>query len=113
MPRRKKVDIDLHGMAKLMDAEVFAESSYFICLIPDTNVVGRGETVTDAINAWNVNLKGHLRDADENDSIVKLAKVLLSSATQERAFTSQQSHIQIFTPENFAAQFYLSKKAKK
>lgn len=113
MPRRKKVDIEVEGLPKLLGAEVYSESSWFVCLIPDTNVVGRGETVAGAINAWNVNLKGHLRDADENDPIVKLAKVLLSSATQEKALTPLQSHVQIFTPENFAAQFYLSKRAKK
>lgn len=105
--------MQLDGMAKLMGAEIFGESSYYVCIIPYTNVVGRGETVEDAINMWNVNLKSHLRDADENDPIFKLAKVLLSSATQERALTSQQRHVQIFTPENFAAQFYSYRKIEK
>ncbi len=110
MPRRKKVDIKLEGIAKLMGAEVFGESSYFVCLIPGTNVIGRGEDVEEAINTWNVNLKGHLRDSDETDPIVKLAKEQLLSTVQNKA---QQNHVEIFTPQNFAAQFYTSKKIRK
>jgi len=80
MPRRKKVEIALEGLPKLLGAEVYSEASHFVCLMPldaKCSVIGRGESVVDAVNAWDVNLKGHLRTADEDDPIVKYVKCLL------------------------------------
>lgn len=80
MPRRKKVEIALEGLPKLLGAEVYSEASHFVCLMPldfKSSVIGRGESVADAVNAWDVNLKGHLRTAGEDDPIVKYVKSLL------------------------------------
>lgn len=80
MPRRKKFEIELEGLPKLLGAEVYAESSHFVCLMPHdakASVIGRGDSVAEAVNAWDVNLKGHLRNAGEDDPIVKYVKGLL------------------------------------
>jgi hypothetical protein len=88
MPRRKKIEIELDGLPKLLGVEVYAESSHFVCLMPldaKGSVIGRGDSVADAVNAWDVNLKGHLRNAGDEDPIVKYVKGLLGGtpATEE------------------------------
>ena len=80
MPRRRKVEIALEGLPKLLGAEVNCEASHFVCLMPldaKCSVIGRSESVADAVNAWDVNLKGHLRTAGDEDPIVKYVKSLL------------------------------------
>jgi hypothetical protein len=91
MPRRKKIEIELEGLPKLLGAEVYAEASHFVCLMPldaKGSVIGRGDSVADAINAWDVNLKGHLRNAGDDDPIVKYVKGLLGGTPSTEEVSS-------------------------
>ncbi|MCX3265625.1 hypothetical protein [Pedobacter agri] len=52
MPRRKRIDIVLDGLPKLLGGEVYAESPGFVCVQPDDVhqcVVGRGSSVAQAV----------------------------------------------------------------
>jgi len=60
--------------------------------------IGRGDSVAEATNAWHVNLKGHLRNASDDDPIVKYVKCLIGgtpSGTEVpsviKGFVKQQS----------------------
>ncbi|WP_132532846.1 hypothetical protein [Pedobacter psychrotolerans] len=65
--------------------------SYFICLISiDTkeSLIGRGESVAEAVNAWDVHLKGHLRNAANDDRVVVHARALINRTTQSNEVPS-------------------------
>lgn len=81
MPRRKHVNIELDGLPKLLGAEVYQESPGFICLLSNDvheSVVGRGESVAEAVENWDLKLQAHLRNAVGDDPIVKYVKGLLN-----------------------------------
>lgn len=120
MPRRKKIEIELEGLPKLLGVEVYSESSHFVCLMPldaKGSVIGRGDSVAEAVNAWDVNLKGHLRNAGDQDPIVKYVKGLLGGAPTDTEVPSVikgpvKTAIKKTREENiaeFEAQFYPSK----
>jgi len=80
MPRRKHVNIKLDGIAGKLGAEVYSESPGFICILPNDvheSVVGKGMSVAEAVENWDLKLKAHLRNADEDDVIVLYVKSLL------------------------------------
>lgn len=121
MPRRKKIEIELEGLPKLLGAEVYAESSHFVCLMPldaKGSVIGRGDSVAEAVNAWDVNLKGHLRNAGEDDPIVRYVKGLLGGTpAAEEATSAIKGPIKVAIKKTreqniaeFEAQFYPRKK---
>ena len=119
MPRRKHMDIKLEGLPKLLGAQVYAESSFFVCLLPidvKGSVIGRGESVAEAVNAWDVNLKGHLRNASDDDPVVKYVKGLLGGTpSTEQAPSVIKEDIRKTREQNmaeFEAQFYPSKKKR-
>ncbi|RZK65341.1 MAG: hypothetical protein EOO85_28460, partial [Pedobacter sp.] len=73
MPRRKHVNIELDGLPKLLGAEVYQESPRFICLLPNDvhqSVVGKGGSVAEAVENWDVKLQAHLRNAGDEDPVV-------------------------------------------
>jgi len=66
MPRRKRVEIELEGIAK----ELGAEAPGFVCILPDDahgSVTGRGASVTEAVTNWDSKLQAHLRNAYPED----------------------------------------------
>jgi len=80
MPRRKHVNIKLDGIAGKLGAEVYSESPGFICLLPNDvyeSVVGKGSSVAEAVENWDLKLKAHLRNAADDDIIVIYVKSLL------------------------------------
>ncbi|WP_443945590.1 hypothetical protein ACJVDH_00330 [Pedobacter sp. AW1-32] len=124
MPRLKQIDINLNGLSKLLGAEVYQESSGFICLLPDDvheSVTGRGDSVAEAVNAWDVNLKAHLRNASEDDPIVQYVKSIIAKPGQGEDVSSVvkgkvKVDIEKTREQNmqdFEAQFYPSLKQKK
>lgn len=124
MPRRKKVEIALEGLPKLLGAEVYSEASHFVCLMPTDargSVIGRGESVAEAVNAWDVNLKGHLRNAGDQDPIVKYVKGLLGGTPSTEEIPSVikgpiKAAIRKTREENiaeFESQFYSSRSRSK
>ena len=77
MPRRKKFNIKLDGIAEKLGAEVYNESSGFICLLPadvHESVLGRGDSVAEAVNNWDSKLQAHLRNAGPDDPVVNFVK---------------------------------------
>jgi hypothetical protein len=123
MPRRKKIAIELEGLPKLLGAEVYAESSHFVCLMPldaKASVIGRGDSVTEAVNAWDVNLKGHLRNAGDADPIVKYVRgVLGGTPASEEALSVTKGPVKTAIKKTsaqnmaeFEAQFYPLKRRR-
>lgn len=117
MPRRKHVNIELDGLPKLLGAEVYQESPAFICLFPHDvhqSVVGRGSSVAEAVDNWDVKLQAHLRNAGDEDPVVIFVKSLLVKA----------AHVEKVQPSNivrksreqniseFEARFYTSRRNK-
>jgi len=81
MPRRKHIEIKLHGIAEKLGAQVYSESPGFICLLPKdvhSSVVGRGSSVGEAVENWNLKLQSHLRNASDDDPIVMYVKSFLT-----------------------------------
>lgn len=77
MARRKKFNIKLDGIAEKLGAEVYNESSGFICLLPadvHESVLGRGDSVAEAVNNWDSKLQAHLRNAGPDDPVVNFVK---------------------------------------
>lgn len=89
MPRRKKHNIELDGLPKLLGAEVYNESPGFICLLPNDvheSVVGRGASVAEVVNNWDAKLQAHLRNAGDDDPVVIFVKSILT----KKAFVEEQ-----------------------
>lgn len=79
MPRREYVIMELDGLTKLRKAKVYQELPGFICFLADDvqeSIVGRGESVEEAVENWDLKLQSHLT-AGDNDPIVKYVKSLL------------------------------------
>jgi len=77
MPRRKKVHIELNGIAGKLGAEVYSESPGFVCVLPNDinkSVVGRGGSVAEAVSNWDSKLQAHLRNAADDDPVVIYVK---------------------------------------
>ena len=121
MPRRKHVNIDLNGLPKLLGAEVYQESPGFICLLPNDvheSVVGRGESVAEAVENWDLKLQSHLRNAGDDDPIVKYVKGLINGTPSTEDIPSVikgpiKAAIKKTREQNiaeFEAQFYTSRK---
>jgi hypothetical protein len=115
MPRRKKHNIELDGLPKLLGAEVYQESPGFICLLPNDvheRVVGKGSSVAEAIDNWDVKLQAHLRNAGADDPVVIFVKgLLVKSAHAEK--TKASNTIQKSREQNiaeFESQFYSSRR---
>lgn len=115
MPRRKHVNIELDGLPKLLGAEVYQESPGFICLLPNDvheSVVGKGGSVAEAVENWDVKLQAHLRNAGDEDQVVIFVKGLLvktshleSDRPKDVVRKSSEKNI-----AEFEAQFYPRKK---
>ena len=116
MPRRKHVNIELDGLPKLLGAEVYKESPWFICLLPNDvhqSVVGKGGSVAEAVENWDVKLQAHLRNAGDEDPVVIFVKSLLVKAAyieserpKDIVRKSREENI-----SEFEAQFYPRKKS--
>jgi len=77
MARRKKFNIKLDGIAEKLGAEVYNESSGFICLLPadvHESVLGRGDSIAEAVNNWDAKLNAHLRNAGLHDPLIEYVK---------------------------------------
>ncbi len=86
MSRRKSVDVSLDGLAGKLGAEIFSESPGFVCLLPQDvheSVLGRGSSVSEAINNWDEKLKAHLRNSTFGDPVVDHVQKILSSTTPD------------------------------
>jgi hypothetical protein len=84
MPRRKLIETQLVGIAGMLGAKVYNESPGFVCLLEEDiheSVLGRGPSLTDAVNNWNEKLQAHLRNAEEDDPIVLFVKSHLVKAS--------------------------------
>ncbi|MCX3264831.1 hypothetical protein [Pedobacter agri] len=115
MPRRKKHNIELDGLPKLLGAEVYQESPGFICLLPNDvheSVVGKGSSVAEAVDNWDVKLQAHLRNAGEDDPVVIFVKgLLVKTAHVEK--TQASNTIRKSREQNiaeFESQFYSSRR---
>ncbi|RYF11092.1 MAG: hypothetical protein EOO42_21770 [Flavobacteriales bacterium] len=115
MPRRKHVNIELDGLPKLLGAEVYQESPGFICLLPNDvheSVVGKGSSVAEAIDNWDVKLQAHLRNAGHDDPVVIFVKGLLvkNAYLEEQAPTPTVRKSREQNIAEFESQFYPRKK---
>ena len=82
MARRKKFNIKLDGIAEKLGAEVYNESSGFICLLPadvHESVLGRGHSVAEAVNNWDSKLQAHLRNGGPQDPVVAFVREHLNT----------------------------------
>ncbi|RZJ82350.1 MAG: hypothetical protein EOO20_24535 [Chryseobacterium sp.] len=117
MPRRKHVNIELDGLPKLLGAEVYQESPGFICLLPNDvhqSVVGRGSSVAEAVENWDVKLQAHLRNAGDDDPVVVFVKGLLSGGRVTEK--TKNKVVRKSREENiaeFESQFYSSRSREK
>lgn len=117
MPRRKHVNIELDGLPKLLGAEVYQESPGFICILSNDvheSVVGRGESVAEAVENWDVKLQAHLRNSGDDDPVVIFVKGLLTKKT----FVGEHNPTPLVRKSreeniaDFEAQFYTSRRNK-
>ncbi|RZJ90963.1 MAG: hypothetical protein EOO20_06530 [Chryseobacterium sp.] len=115
MPRRKKHNIELDGLPKLLGAEVYQESPGFICLLPNDvheSVVGRGSSVAEAVDNWDIKLQAHLRNAGDDDPVVVFVKGLLNKKAYTEQVAPPTSVAKKSREQNiaeFEAQFYSSR----
>jgi len=75
--KKEVVEVELQGMAKLLQPIVFKDGDSYCCLFgsdPQAGIFGCGDTAIDAVEDWNKNLQDHLTSADENDELVKFVK---------------------------------------
>lgn len=116
MARRKRIDIELEGIAGELGAEVYNESLGFICLLPGDvheSVVGGGASVAEAVNNWDAKLQAHLRNAGPDDPVVLFVKAHLiksnyvapQRSTGKPSWTVKPQHV-----IDFENQFYPAKK---
>lgn len=55
--RNNHIKIELDGLPKLLGADVYQESPWFVCLLPEDvhgSVIGKGDSLAEAINNYDV-----------------------------------------------------------
>ncbi|WP_231464718.1 hypothetical protein [Pedobacter sp. Leaf132] len=114
MPRRKKHEVELNGIAKKLGAEIYAESPGFVCLLPadvHNSVTAKGGSVAEAVENWDSKLQAHLRNAGNDDPVVIYVKKMLALAntptrsSERKHWTEKPQHV-----IDFENQFYVSRK---
>jgi len=116
MPRRKRVDIELEGLAGKLGPEVYSESPGFICLLPadvKESVRGHGDSIAEAVKDWDIKLKSHLSNSHSNDPVVIFVKDHLSKdgyvapkrTNGKPTWSEKPQHV-----IDFESQFYSGKK---
>lgn len=83
MPRRKKHEVELDGIAEKLGAEVYIESPGFVCLLPadvHNSTTAKGDSVAQAVENWDLKLQAHLRNAGDDDPVIIHVKKMLALA---------------------------------
>jgi hypothetical protein len=77
------------------------------------SVVGKGSSVAEAVDNWDLKLQAHLRNAGTDDPVVMFVKGLLVKNTyvEEQAPTSTVKKSREQNIVEFEAQFYPRKKS--
>ena len=121
MPRRKRHEIPLEGIAGKLGAEVYNESPGFICILPGDvheSVVGRGASVAEAVDNWDIKLQAHLRNAEQDDPVILLVKTHLAKESFVTPFrvAARSTWTEGTKPQHvidFENQFYSAKSRRK
>jgi len=114
MPRRKRHEVELDGIAEKLGAEVYHESPGFVCLLPSdvhNSTTAKGDSVAEAIENWHVKLQAHLRNAGDDDPVIIHVKKMLALANaptivpEGEKRTEKPQHV-----IDFENQFYAARK---
>ncbi|WP_131535475.1 hypothetical protein [Pedobacter nototheniae] len=113
MARRKLIEAQLEGVAKLLKPKVYRDGDTFICFLDEDineSVLGRGTSLIEAVNNWDEKLKAHLRNAAADDPVVHFVKSLIdipgrSTERKPRTEVKKPQHV-----TDFETQFYSRKK---
>lgn len=93
MPKRQMINIELNGVAKELGAEVYNESSGFVCLLSHDvhgSVAGRGASLAEAVDDWDSKLQVHLRNAGPDHPVVLFVKAHLEKSAYVHLHAQQK-----------------------
>ncbi len=97
MKRQAVTDVEFTGAAIALRPDVFADGSgYMVELKQGRSVVrGSGDSIDEALEAWDANLQNHLRSAGSSDKIVQYVMSMLSETqpVSEVDANSIEAHI--------------------
>ena len=114
MPRRKRHEVELDGIAEKLGAEVYIESPGFVCLLPadvHNSTTAKGDSVAQAVENWDLKLQAHLRNAGDDDPVIIHVKKMLALAnapthsTVRKGWKEKPKHV-----IDFENQFYPARK---
>lgn len=97
MKRKPITDVEYTGAAIALRPDVYADGDgYTVELKQGRSIVrGGGDTIDEALTAWDENLQEHLRSAGSSDKIVQYVMAMLSEAPARPAVddNSIEAHI--------------------
>ncbi|RZK73338.1 MAG: hypothetical protein EOO85_17540 [Pedobacter sp.] len=86
MPRRKRHEVELDGIAEKLGAKVYIESPGFVCLLfadVHNSTTAKGARVAEGVEDGDLKLEVHLRNSSDDDPFFIDVKKMLALANMQ------------------------------